>query len=299
MVHTKYQYGDENSGEGEWTYYVPHSVLKRAYSGYSCMYYLLNDDGTRLEKLITISDMKHFDLVVKRFCKKYNFSFFSSILSFVPGGGNLAERLSLYYDKRESGMEISSWNLPGYEIGSGISADDLPTSDDLSKNPGDLTDYGDLGYYEDMEFDEGIGGSIVADALTRVGAAYDQENRWGENSYDCSSFVYRVLRSVNPSMVAILTNTTAAGICKAMVEHKMTINPEDIRQGDIVFYADGTGDRYRGITHTAIYAGNGKIVHARGKKYGVVVSDYYKKGLVCVCRPYKKQAESSLEKMLK
>ena len=72
----------------------------------------------------------------------------------------------------------------------------------------------------------------------------------------------------------------------------MTINPADIQQGDIIFYANGSGNRYRGVTHTAIYAGDGKIVHARGKAYGVCVSNYYTKGLVCVCRPYKKQLSS-------
>ena len=293
MVHTSYQYGSADSEDGEWTYYIPHSVLKRAYSGYSCMYYLLSEDRTHLEKLITASDMKHFDLIVKRFCKKYNFSYFSSILSFIPGGGELAGKLSLYYDNRENGMEIASWNLTDYEIGSGISIDKLPTSTEpLTTDFGDLTDYGDLKYYGNIEFDDGIGGSIVADALTRVGASYDQGNRWGANAYDCSSFVYRVLQSVDPSMVRMLIDTTAAGECKSMVEAGMTINPADIQQGDIIFYANGSGNRYRGVTHTAIYAGDGKIVHARGKAYGVCVSNYYTKGLVCVCRPYKKQLSS-------
>lgn len=293
MVHTSYQYGSADSEGGEWTYYIPHSVLKRAYSGYSCMYYLLSEDRTHLEKLITASDMKHFDLIVKRFCKKYNFSYFSSILSFIPGGGELAGKLSLYYDNRENGMEIASWNLTDYEIGSGISIDKLPTSTEpLTTDFGDLTDYGDLKYYGDIEFDDGIGGSIVADALTRVGSSYDQGNRWSANAYDCSSFVYRVLQSVDPSMVRMLIDTTAAGECKSMVEAGMTINPADIQQGDIIFYANGSGNRYRGVTHTAIYAGDGKIVHARGKAYGVCVSNYYTKGLVCVCRPYKKQLSS-------
>lgn len=288
MVHTSYHYGSADSEGGEWTYYVPHSVLKRAYSGYSCMYYLMSEDGTRLEKLITASDMQHFDLIVKRFCKKYNFSYFSSILSFIPGAGTLANKLSLYYDNRETGMEIASWNLPNYEIGSGISSSDLPVSTErLTTDFGDRTDYGDLEYYENIEFNSGTGGSIVADALTRVGASYDQGNRWGENTYDCSSFVYRVLQSIDSSLVRMFTDTTAAGECKAMVEAGMTIDPADIQQGDIIFYANGSGTRYRGVTHTAIYAGDGKIVHARGKAYGVCVSNYYTRGLVCVCRPYK------------
>ena len=37
---------------------------------------------------------------------------------------------------------------------------------------------------------------MLADALTRVGAAYDRRKSMSENSYDCSSFVL-ALRSVD------------------------------------------------------------------------------------------------------
>ena len=71
----------------------------------------------------------------------------------------MAERLSLYYDKRESGMEISSGIFRDTKSEAAFPPDDLPTVMIYRRIQGFNGLYGDLGYYEDMEFDEGIGGS--------------------------------------------------------------------------------------------------------------------------------------------
>ena len=280
LAHTTYEYGDPETSEGEWFYYYPHSLLSRAYSGYSCMYYLMDSTGTRLTNLITASDVKHFDRIIERFCAKYNFGYFSIILNFIPGGEDLAQRLELYYANRETGYEISDWELD-YEIGSGIDASLLPTSTErLETDFGDLTDYGDLAY------DETRGGEIVREAMSKVGYAYDQNRRWEEGFYDCSSFIWRILQSAGIDLSKICSGSTAAEECRGMVNAGMVISPSDIRQGDIIFYSGEVNGRYRNVTHVAIYAGDGKIVHAASKKTGVKVGNYYKTGLVCVCRPY-------------
>ena len=61
----------------------------------------------------------------------------------------------------------------------------------------------------------------------------------------------------------------------------MTINPEGYTSRNIYYAMEQKSlSWYNAYT---IYAGNGKIVHARGKKYSIVVSDYFsKKGLVLV-----------------
>jgi hypothetical protein len=281
LVHTPYEYGDENTEEGDWKYYYPHSVLSRAYSGYSCMYYLLSEDKGMLTNFICASDVVHFDKIIERFCPRYNFGYFSIILGFIPGGDSLRDQLELYYANKDTGYEIFDEEI-SYVIGSGIDKSLLPTSTErLDTEFGDLTDYGDL------IFDESIGGNIVREALSKVGCAYDQAQRWEEGIYDCSSFVWRILQAVGISLSEICGGSTAAEECKGMVNAGMVISPEDIRQGDIIFYSGYVNGRYRNVTHVAIYAGDGKIVHAANERDGVKVGNFYKSGLVCICRPYK------------
>jgi cell wall-associated NlpC family hydrolase len=44
-----------------------------------------------------------------------------------------------------------------------------------------------------------------------------------------------------------------------------------LRPGDLVFFANTAGER--GITHAAIYIGNGRVIHAMTPSYGVQVSN--------------------------
>lgn len=283
LLHTTYEYGDPGTEEGAWLYYLPHSALSRAYSGYSCMYYIISPDGNRLERLLASSDMEHFERVVEFFCKNYNFGYFTYLLNFIPGGSDLSERFNLYYDHMEEGYLIWDDPLSGYEIGGGIDKEKLPASREVLVNDfGDFTDYGDL------DFDESEGGSIVREAVSKIGCIYDQNRRWEEGFYDCSSFVWRVLRAAGIDLSTICAGYTAAEECRGMVNAGMMIRMEDMRQGDVIFYSSHINGRYRNVTHTAIYAGDGKIVHARGEAYGVQLSDFYQSGLVCVCRPYGK-----------
>ena len=281
LVHTPYEYGDESTEEGAWKYYYPHSVLSRAYSGYSCMYYLLSEDGTQLTNFICASDVAHFEKIIERFCPRYNFGYFSIILGFLPGGEDLRDRLELYYANSDTGHEIFDDEIH-YVIGDGIDKSLLPTSTErLDTEFGDLTDYGDLG------FDETIGGDIVREALSKVGCIYDQNRRWEEGIYDCSSFVWRILQSVGISLSEICSGSTAAEECRGMVNAGMVVSIDKIQQGDIIFYSGYVNGRYRNVTHVAIYAGDGKIVHAANAKDGVKVGNFYKSGLVCICRPYR------------
>lgn len=281
LVHTTYEYGDESTSEGAWKYYYPHSVLRRAYSGYSCMYYLLSEDQTMLTNFICASDVNHFERIIERFCPRYNFGYFSVILGFIPGGEDIQERLESYYANKETGLEILDEEIH-YEIGSGIDKSLLPTSTErLETEFGDLTDYGDLIY------DESVGGNIVREAMSKIGCLYDQNRRWEEGVYDCSSFIWRILSSVGIDLSKICAGSTAAEECRGMVDAGMTISPQSIQQGDIIFYSGYVNGRYRNITHVAIYAGDGKIVHAANKRDGVKIGNFYRTGLVCICRPYK------------
>lgn len=71
MVHTSFLYGDPDTEEGEWEYYLPHSVIRSASSGYSTMFYTTTEpeeDGTiRLSHLEEASFMPLYDLQMRRF----------------------------------------------------------------------------------------------------------------------------------------------------------------------------------------------------------------------------------------
>lgn len=295
MVHTSFLYGDPDTEEGEWEYYLPHSVIRSASSGYSTMFYTTTEpeeDGTiRLSHLEEASFMPLYDLQMRRFTHHYLFGYTCELLSLAPGGRRIAENLKMYrnYENelglREDGTSkpgviLSDKELIGYELGEGMDLSEIPVSTKIVNSDRGMIDY------DGTVFDEGLGGMIAMAAMEKVGCAYSQKHRWEEGIYDCSSLVWRVLMEVGIHLSDECTESSAAGICKGMVEAGKMIDPADIRQGDIIFYSYEKNGRYRNVSHTAIYAGDGMKVHARGVAYGVVYDRYSTTGMVCICRPY-------------
>lgn len=302
MVHTPFLYGDSETEEGEWEYYIPHSVLRSASSGYSTMYYTIytppsgqEDQAVRLTHLVEASYMPLYDLNMRRFTYNYVFGYTCDLMALVPGGKRIVQNLEMYRNYENSigmnedgsskpGVVLQNIELPSYQLGEGISLADLPTSTKIVNTGQGQVDY------DGVDFNEGLGGIITMAALEKVGCRYDQNHRWDEGIYDCSSFVWRVLGEVGINLRDYCGGTTAAEICRGMVNTGKMIDPADIQQGDIVFYAYKTNGqyngRYRNVSHVAIYAGDGKKVHAKGAAYGVVYDRYSTSSIVCVCRPY-------------
>ena len=109
--------------------------------------------------------------------------------------------------------------------------------------------------------------------LTKVGSAYSQGNRFGENSFDCSSYCYRMYKKMGID-ISYGGSTTAAAECEGLAAAGKTVNTSDLstlKPGDLIFTADSTkaNGRYLGIKHVAMYVGNGMIIQATGKNYGV------------------------------
>lgn len=133
------------------------------------------------------------------------------------------------------------------------------------------------------------GAAAVSFALSKVGCPYDQDyhSSLTRDIYDCSSLVYRAYRESG-------TDISNAGLYSASEELRAAemagtvISLTDIQPGDLLFYetADARSEgRYRGCGHVAIYAGQGKMVEAKGRAWGVTLSPLRTSGLLAVSRP--------------
>lgn len=98
---------------------------------------------------------------------------------------------------------------------------------------------------------------------------YSQANRWGNPDYDCSSFVISAYKAAGVPIDTSVVNYTGnmSGLKKygfTDVTNKVNLNTQKgLQPGDILYWhKSGTNG------HTAMYIGNGQIVHARGQSYG-------------------------------
>lgn len=108
---------------------------------------------------------------------------------------------------------------------------------------------------------------------------YSQQNRWGPD-YDCSSLVITALRQAGIPTTATYTGNMYADLKNrdfTDVKHYVNLSTgEGLKRGDILL---------NDVKHTAVYVGDGKIVHARGQSYGssktgdqgseIAVTNYY------------------------
>lgn len=98
---------------------------------------------------------------------------------------------------------------------------------------------------------------------------YSQASRWGNPDYDCSSFVISAYKAAGVPINTAIVNYT--GNMQGLLQYgfkdvtaSVNLNTgAGLQKGDILWYhLSGTSG------HTALYAGNNQIVHARGQSYG-------------------------------
>lgn len=125
--------------------------------------------------------------------------------------------------------------------------------------------------YDETKFRQ----DIIDWASSKVGSEYSMENRWGENTYDCSSFISRGLRETG--MVSISGKksdygTTARGLYKNSSKRIEINDYESLKPGDIVHFSPISSNTTGHVGIVVRNLGNGKveIIDARGRIFGVV-----------------------------
>jgi cell wall-associated NlpC family hydrolase len=122
--------------------------------------------------------------------------------------------------------------------------------------------------------------ALAVETATRyVGTPY----RWGGSTpagFDCSGFVQFVFREQGIELPRVSRD-------QARVGEARPASLDDLAPGDLLFFAQGSPT----VDHVAIYAGDGRIVHASRSGYGVRYDEltgprgrYYAQHLVAVRR---------------
>lgn len=148
--------------------------------------------------------------------------------------------------------------------------------------------------FSDAEIDEIVAASgadetqekVIRYALSKVGYSYSQENRTGENAYDCSSLAYYSWEraDVDISYGEDYPPTAAEG-ARMLEDDGKKLSTSDLKPGDLIYYGGEANGRYLGIYHVAIYVGDGMAVEALNTNYGVVYQKLRTKNACMVCRP--------------
>ena len=117
-------------------------------------------------------------------------------------------------------------------------------------------------YYTLTSVKSGVpGGEVRQSLLTFASQFIGNPYVWGGTSLtdgaDCSGFVQSIYREYGYELPRVAADQAYAGT---------QIPVEDALPGDLVFYADDSGDIY----HVVIYAGDGKTIEAQSSKTGIV-----------------------------
>jgi len=110
---------------------------------------------------------------------------------------------------------------------------------------------------------EALRRAIVDTARRFIGAPY----RWGGESrstgFDCSGLTMTVYRLNGLELPRSSGSQFSAG---------RPVDPQDIREGDLVFFSTSGGNR---VSHVGIYAGGGRFIHAPGRGKQICTASLY------------------------
>ncbi len=118
---------------------------------------------------------------------------------------------------------------------------------------------------------------IIQFAMTLVGKPYKSGGS-SPKGFDCSGFVTYVFNNAGVSVPRSSTDYPEAG---------QAVSREELLPGDIIC-SDTSGSINGGISHVAIYMGNGNFIHASSGSKKIMIDnlseEYYDKRYVCAVR---------------
>ena len=118
-----------------------------------------------------------------------------------------------------------------------------------------------------------VGSEVATYAKRYVGGRYVYGGNSLTNGVDCSGFTQQIMKRFGVSIARSSRAQYASSGSK--------VSAKEILPGDLVYY----GSNGKSIDHTAIYIGNGQIVHASDARSGIKVSKlYYGKPLIGIKR---------------
>ena len=95
---------------------------------------------------------------------------------------------------------------------------------------------------------------LMEEANKYVGYPYVWGGSSPETSFDCSGFVSYVFTNSGVYNTGRLGARGLHSLCR-------TVTPEEVKPGDLVFFAGTMGEKVDGITHVGIYVGNHHMIH--------------------------------------
>lgn len=120
----------------------------------------------------------------------------------------------------------------------------------------------------------GLRASIIIEAQKHLGLKYV----WGGNSLysgcDCSGFCLQVYKACGIDISKLPRTSYDMASCS----RGRRVSISEAKPGDLVFYGTSSGE----VNHVAIYLGDGKIIHEKGRAYGCVISSVYYRDIIKV-----------------
>jgi cell wall-associated NlpC family hydrolase len=104
------------------------------------------------------------------------------------------------------------------------------------------------------------GQRVVNTALTQIGNRYTWAGVSPSTGFDCSGFVYWVFNQIGFPLDRTMPEQLAAG---------RRVRLEELRPGDVLFFSDTYTP---GLSHNAIWVGDGSFVHAADESTGIVTT---------------------------
>lgn len=149
-------------------------------------------------------------------------------------------------------------------------------TDDLRKlTDPDWGDEGDIGIpdpdpveYPDLpEVDDDFVRDFLNEARKYIGYPYVYGSK-GPNSFDCSGLVSYCLQQISDRWI-----TNIGGSSPVQYNNTQTVDKNNVQPGDLLFRRGMRKEGYVDICHVMIYIGDGRVIEAKGEKWGVVVSN--------------------------